>query len=308
MRVRPPPAAQMNKPKVLVIVGPTASGKTSLAITLAQKFDGEVISADSRQVYKRLDIGTAKATVEEMAGVSHHLIDVVDIDTPYSVTEFKSDANVAITRILNRDKLPIIAGGTFFYVDALLGKSPISEIPPNPELRSELEAKNKEDLFAALEKLDPRRAAEIDPNNKRRLVRALEIIAAIGAVPKKEQTTSPYRVLTIGVKTDKEELRERFKSRAEDWLKNGFKEEVEKLLADDVSRERIQEIGFEYTLMQEFIDGQIDRDDFTQKFIEKNWQYAKRQLMWLKRDSSIMWFDRTDSDAIFEKVQLFLAD
>jgi len=240
--------------------------------------------------------------------VSHHLIDVVDIDTPYSVTEFKSDANVAITRILNRDKLPIIAGGTFFYVDALLGKSPISEIPPNPELRSELEAKNKEDLFAALEKLDPRRAAEIDPNNKRRLVRALEIIAAIGAVPKKEQTTSPYRVLTIGVKTDKEELRERFKSRAEDWLKNGFKEEVEKLLADDVSRERIQEIGFEYTLMQEFIDGQIDRDDFTQKFIEKNWQYAKRQLMWLKRDSSIMWFDRTDSDAIFEKVQLFLAD
>ncbi len=298
----------MNKPKIIVVVGPTASGKTSLSVALARKFNGEIISADSRQVYKGLDIGTAKATSKEMADVPHHLIDVVDIDTTYSVTNFKVDANVAVNRILNRDKLPIIAGGTFFYVDALLGKSPISEVPPNEALRTELEKKDKKDLYKALEKLDPRRAAEIDPDNKRRLVRALEIIAAIGAVPKKDPSPSLYDVLTVGIKIDKEELRERFKKRAEEWLVGGFRDEVEKLLADGVTRERLQEIGFEYMLMLEFIDGDISESEFIQKFIEKNWQYAKRQLMWLKRDQSIVWFNRTDRDAIFEKVQSFLAD
>ena len=295
-----------HKPKVIVVVGPTASGKTSLSVALAQQFNGEVISADSRQVYKGLDIGTAKATEAEMAGVPHHLIDVVDIDTTYSVTNFKVDANVAVTRILNRDKLPIIAGGTFFYVDALLGKSPISEVPPNEELRAELEKKYKQDLYKALEKLDPRRAAEIDPDNKRRLIRALEIVSAIGAVPKKEPGASPYDVLTIGIKTGKEELRERFKNRAQEWLENGFKEEVEKLLADGVTRERLQEIGFEYMLMLQFINGELDREAFIQKFIEKNWQYAKRQLMWLKRDKTIMWFSLKETKSIFEMAKVFL--
>ena len=295
-----------HKPKVIVVVGPTASGKTSLSVALAQQFNGEVISADSRQVYKGLDIGTAKATEAEMAGVPHHLIDVVDIDTTYSVTNFKVDANVAVTRILNRDKLPIIAGGTFFYVDALLGKSPISEVPPNEELRAELEKKYKQDLYKALEKLDPRRAAEIDPDNKRRLIRALEIVSAIGAVPKKEPGASPYDVLTIGIKTGKEELRERFKNRAQEWLENGFKEEVEKLLADGVTRERLQEIGFEYMLMLQFINGELDREAFIQKFIEKNWQYAKRQLMWLKRDKTIMWFSLKETKSIFEMAKVSL--
>ena len=296
----------MNKPTVIVVVGPTASGKTSLSVVLAQQFNGEVISAASRQVYKGLDIGTAKATEAEMAGVPHHLIDVVDIDMTYSVTNFKVDANVAVTRILNRDKLPIIAGGTFFYVDALLGKSPISEVPPNEELRTELEKKDKQDLYKALEKLDPRRAAEIDPDNKRRLIRALEIVAAIGAVPKKAPGASPYDVLTIGIKTDKEELRERFKKRAQEWLENGFKAEVEKLLVDGVTRERLQEIGFDYMLMLEFIDGQLTESEFTQKFVEKNWQYAKRQLMWLKRDKTIMWFSLKETKSIFEMAKVFL--
>lgn len=298
----------MPKPKIIVVVGPTASGKSTLAVELAKRFNGEVISADSRQVYKGLDIGTAKVTEEETAGVPHHLIDVVDIYTTYTVTDFKADASVAITRILNRDKLPIIAGGTFFYLDALLGKSAISEVPPNEELRMELEKKDKKHLYHALEKLDPRRAAEIDPDNKRRLIRALEIIAAIGAVPKKETTVSPYDVLTIGIKVDKDALRERFRRRAEDWLSNGFKEEVEKLLIDGVTRERLQEIGFEYMLMLEFIDGRLDNDSFIQKFIEKNWQYAKRQLSWLKRDPEIIWFKQIETDKIFAAVQYFLTD
>jgi len=296
----------MSKPKVIVVVGPTASGKTSLSVALAQRFNGEVISADSRQVYKGLDIGTAKITKAEMAGVTHHLIDVVDIDTPYSVTNFKVDANVAITRILNRNKLPIIAGGTFFYVDVLLGKSPVSEVPPNQELRKELEKKDKQDLYAALEKLDPKRAADIDPDNKRRLIRALEIVAAIGAVPKKLPSDSAYNVLTIGIKTSKNELRERFKQRAEEWLRNGFVAEVEKLLTEGVSRERLQEIGFEYALMLEYIDGKLDRDAFVQKFIEKNWQYAKRQLSWLKRDKSIIWFNPDEIDRISSHINEFL--
>ena len=296
----------MNKPKVIVVVGTTASGKTSLAIELAKKFNGEVISADSRQVYKGLDIGTAKVTEEETEGVPHHLIDLVDIDSTYTVADFKNDASVAVTRILNRDKLPIIAGGTFFYVDALLGKSPITEVPPNETLRQELEKKDKADLYKALEKLDPRRAAEIDPDNKRRLVRALEIIAAIGAVPKKESGSSPYEVLTIGIEIDKDDLRERFRRRAELWLKNGFKAEVEHRLATGTSRERLQEIGFEYMLMLEYIDGRLTEPEFIQKFVEKNWQYAKRQRMWLKRDQNIIWASLNDMNQIIRSINFFL--
>ena len=293
------------RPKVLVVVGPTASGKTALAIALAKRFDGEVISADSRQVYKKLDIGTAKVTREEMDGVPHHLIDVVDIDSVYTANDFKRDASLTITDITKRGKLPIIAGGTFFYLDTLLERITAPAVAPNPELRKALEAKSTEELAAQLEQKDPQRYLTIDRKNRRRLIRALEIVHELEYVPAPRSNKSPYDTCIIGIAVNHDKLREKFTDRAKEWLKTGFKEEVESLLEQGVSRERLKEIGFEYTLMLELIDGEVTEEEFIEKFVQKNWQYAKRQMTWLKRDKSIRWFEKDDPE-IFEVVEGFL--
>lgn len=280
------------KPKVVTVVGPTASGKTGLAIELAETYNGEVISADSRQVYRRLDIGTAKATQEEMRGIPHHCIDIVDIDTIYTGQDFVRDAGQAITDIASRGKVPIIAGGTFFYLELLRGSMQAAPVPPNYPLRKELELMDTETLFLKLKTQSPERAARIDPHNRRRLIRALEITEALGEIPTPPTAQrSPYNVFSIGLSIEKEVLRNRFSKRAHEWLENSFQKEVEDLLTSGVSRQRLAEIGFEYTLMLSYIDGEIDKAEFTQRFIEKNWQYARKQLTWLKRDTSIHWVD-----------------
>ncbi len=293
------------KPKVIIVVGPTASGKSALGVQLAKKYDGEIISADSRQVYRKLDIGTAKTTKEEMGGIPHHLIDIVDIEQVYSAADFKTDAAKAIEKITERSHLPIIVGGTFFYIDTLLGKVNLPEVPPNPALREKLEKKSNEQLLYLLEEKDPRRAAAVDPENRRRLIRALEIANTLDYVPNQPAQQSPYQALTIGIEIDRDELRDRFETRAKEWLKGGLIEEVKDLLEGGVTRERLSEIGFEYRLVLELIDGEIDETKFIEKFIQKNWQYAKRQMTWLKRDASIHWFERDDPE-IFNSVSDFL--
>ncbi len=293
------------KPKVIIVVGPTASGKSALGVQLAKKYNGEVISADSRQVYRKLDIGTAKTTKEEMGGIPHHLIDIVDIEQVYSAADFKKDAAKAIEEITERSHLPIIVGGTFFYIDTLLGKVNLPEVPPNPALREKLEKKSNEQLLYLLEEKDPRRAAAVDPENRRRLIRALEIANTLDYVPNQPAQQSPYQALTIGIEIDRDELRDRFETRAKEWLKGGLIEEVKDLLEGGVTRERLSEIGFEYRLVLELIDGEIDETKFIEKFIQKNWQYAKRQMTWLKRDASIHWFERDDPE-IFNSVSDFL--
>lgn len=298
----------MQKPKIVVIVGPTASGKTSLSIEIAKKFDGEIISADSRQVYKGLDIGTAKVTEEEMQSVPHHLIDVVDVTTTYSAADFKQDAAAAIADVTARDKLPIIAGGTFFYIDTLLERIQLPNVPPDQELRSYFEDLDSGTLYSQLEKLDPKRALTVDANNKRRLVRALEIAYTAGKVPRPNNAKkeSPYNSLMIGIEVDREELRARFRERAAQWLDAGLREEVDGLLAEGVSRDRLREIGFEYTLTLSLVDGEIDEEEFIERYVQKNWQYAKRQMMWLRRDKTIHWFRRDETDKICREVRAFL--
>lgn len=297
----------MDKTKLIVVVGPTAAGKTGLAIKLAQQYNGEVISADSRQVYTGLDIGTEKVSTEEMAGIPHHLIDIVPPESVYSVADFKTDAAKAIEDITARGKLPIIAGGTFFYIDALLGRISTPEVPPDPTLRAHLEEMSNETLFASLERLDPDRAFHIDPNNKRRLVRALEIIKSIGKVPKPMTIESPYDTYMIGISTDRTELRERLKVRANSALERGLIAETEKVLAAGLDPERLSEIGLEYRLVMEYLVGEVDENTLRVKLVEKNWQYAKRQLTWLKRDDSIVWVNQTDMRAIESHVSNFLS-
>ncbi len=293
------------RPKILVVVGATASGKSAFAVQLALHFSGEIISADSRQVYRNLDIGTAKTTKSEMQNVPHHLIDVCDIDEIYTAMDFKRDASLAISSIHGRGHLPIVSGGTFFYIDVLLNRISPAPVSPNWKLREELEKKSVEELAARLEREDAQRFLTVDRQNKRRLIRALEIINTLDYVPLPTAHELPYQVLTIAVKAERDDLRLRYQERAEAWLKQGFKEEVLTLLEKGVSRERLREIGFEYKLMLELIDKIIDEKTFIQKFIEKNWQYAKRQLTWLKKEGGIRWVKPDDKD-IFKVVEGFL--
>ncbi len=296
----------MAKQKVIVVVGPTASGKTSLAITIALQFHGEVISADSRQVYRKLDIGTAKVTAAETQGIPHHLIDIVNINTTYTAADFKRDARQKIAEIGARHHVPIIAGGTFFYVDATLGRIEPAQVSPNPELRAELETKSNEELFELLDRKDPRRASVIDRQNKRRLVRALEIVEQLGEVPPPTTADLPYDTLMIGIQTDPDDLRLRLQKRAEGWLSSGFIEEVKDLLASGISRERLTEIGFEYMIGVDLIDGKLTEDKFIEVFVQKNWQYAKRQITWLKRDPTINWVSPADRSEVEILISNFL--
>ncbi|PIR86182.1 tRNA (adenosine(37)-N6)-dimethylallyltransferase MiaA, partial [Candidatus Kaiserbacteria bacterium CG10_big_fil_rev_8_21_14_0_10_44_10] len=235
-----------NKPKILVIVGPTASGKTSLSIELAKQFNGEVVSADSRQVYRGLDIGSAKVTKEEMDGVPHHLIDVAYPKNTYNASDFKSDAEVAISDILSRGKLPIICGGTFFYIDALLNKVSLPEVKPDEILRAKLEEKSADELFTILEKLDPVRAGNIEKDNKRRLVRAIEIATTLGTVPPPQTVDSPYDVLTVGLEVDMQTHGDILKARILERLEIGMVEEVEGLVEAGGTHEKLDNFGLEY--------------------------------------------------------------
>lgn len=294
----------MPKPKVLVIVGPTASGKTSLSIQLAKRFDGEVVSADSRQVYRGLDIGSAKVTKEEMDGVPHHLLDVADPKDVYTAADFKRDAQAAVTDILSRGKLPIICGGTFFYIDALLGRTSLPEVEPNEELRAELEEKSAKYLLERLKELDPERATTIEPENKRRLIRAIEIATALGSVPPPASTDCPYDVLTIGLTVDIKRHGEVLKARILERFE-GMVEEVKGLISGGVSTERLEGLGLEYRYVSRYISGQMDRGEVVDELTVKSRQFAKRQLSWLKRDLGMKWFAKEDPKVI-EEVEEFL--
>ncbi len=295
-----------NKQKIIVVIGPTASGKTDLAVDIATKFNGEVVSADSRQIYRSLDIGTAKITEEEMRGIPHHMIDIVDVGTTYTAAHYKRDARKILKKMDERDKIPIIAGGTFFYVDTLLEKIAPPAVSPNPKLRAELDLFSTEQLFVMLTEKDPRRASEIDHKNKRRLIRALEIIDKLDTVPEMTETEIPYNVLTIGIKTDRDDLRARLRQRGEIWLENGFVEEIEGLLKSGISKKCLVEIGFEYMIGVDYVDGKLTKEKFIEVFEQKNWQYAKRQLTWLKRDGNINWVTLADKREVEFLVKSFL--
>lgn len=292
------------KPKVIVIVGPTASGKSALAVEIAKEFSGEVISADSRQVYRGLDLTSAKITEAEQAGIPHHLLDVADVTEVYTASNYKHDAEIALKDILTRHQLPIIAGGTFFYVDTLLGKVSTPTVSPNEKLRHELEARTNSELYKELTQKDPRRAADIDPENKRRLVRALEIVDALGEVPA-TTSESPYDTLTIGLSVDLDQLSATIRERIIERLDQGMKEEVEALLVKGVTHERLEELGLECRYLSRHLSGQMTYEEMIGELTTKTRQFAKRQLTWLKRDQSITWFNKDDQN-IFTTVEKFL--
>lgn len=276
------------KPKIIVIVGPTASGKSDLAVRIAKQCNGEVISADSRQVYKGLDIGTGKVTKKEMGGIPHHLLDVVSPKKQYSVAEFQRDANTAIADIIKRGKLPIICGGTGFYVDALVYDSLLPDVPPNERLRKELEQKTTTELYQMLKKIDPDRAETIDPNNPRRLVRAIEIANALGKVPERVYN-SRFIPFFIGIKVTPEILKERIHIRLVKRMKLGMLAEVKNLHEKGLSWKRMEELGLEYRYLARHVRNILSKEEMLAQLESEIIQYAKRQHTWFKRNKDIHW-------------------
>ncbi|MFA6533474.1 MAG: tRNA (adenosine(37)-N6)-dimethylallyltransferase MiaA [Patescibacteria group bacterium] len=287
----------MLKPKIIVILGQTATGKSDLAVTLAKKIDGlnkfkkfigrtsqsevlgEVISADSRQIYKGLNIGTGKITKKEMKGIPHHLLDVATPKKVFSVAEYQKLAIYAIAEIISRGKTPIICGGTGFYIDAITKGLVLPEVPPNKKLRKSLEKKSALELFKILKHLDSRRAKNIDKNNKVRLIRAIEIVKALGKVPSLKEKKSDYKFIKIGLYLPEKLLKKKIEQRVKKMFKTGLLNEIKKLKRAGVSEKRLREFGFEYN------------KPTPEKVIKETIKYAKRQMTWFKRDKEIKWFD-----------------
>jgi len=282
---------------LIAVVGQTATGKTALAVQIALRHNGEVISADSRQVYRGLDLGTGKVTPEETLGVPHHMIDIVDVNDSYSVMRFQREALAVIADIQSRGKLPILCGGTGQYIDAILDDVSLPDVDPNPELRASLSKLSNEELFAQLTKLDPRRAATIEPENPHRLIRAIEIATALGAVPELSNVEPRFNALVIGCRfADTEKYRARIRTRIVERIDAGMFEEAERLQSEGVSLERMRALGLEYRHLADWLAAGALRDTKTvESFIETLaldiWAYARRQRTWFKRRETIGWFD-----------------
>lgn len=292
--------------KVLVILGPTATGKSDLAVYLAKKFNGEVISADSRQVYKGLDIGTGKITTEEMQGVPHHLLDIAEPKERFTVVKFQELAREKISEIFSRGHLPIICGGTGFYIESLLTGSVLPEVAPNESLRKELSQKSSEELFNMLQKLDSTRAKNIDPKNSRRLIRSIELAQALGSVPKINNVPPEYNYLKIGLNLPPDELKNKIVKRLTKRLEIGMTEEAKKLHESGLSFDRMIELGLEYKYLALFLKDEMTEQAMKTELEHEIWHYAKRQMTWFKRDKEINWFLPTDTKQIEAKVEVFL--
>lgn len=278
--------------KIIVILGPTASGKSALAVKIAKKIGGEIISADSRQVYKKLDIGSGKITKKEMSEVPHFCMNLISPKKIFTVVDFKKFADKAIEQIFTKNKIPIIVGGTGLYIQAITDNIALPKVEPDWKLRKEVEKKTTEQMFDLLKKLDPRRAETIDQRNPRRLIRAIEIAKTIGKVPNLVAKPPSWEALQIGIKLPDEVLKKNIEKRIEKMLKDGLVAETKKLKDSGLSWKRIYELGFEYRYPAMFLQGKNDKDEMLQKMIPENWQYAKRQMTWFKKDKRINWVSK----------------
>lgn len=287
----------MDKIKVLAVVGPTASGKTSLAAQLAKDYGGEVISCDSMQIYKHINIATAKPTPSEMLGVKHHLIDFLDLDKSFSVAEFVSLAAECAKDISNRGKLPVLCGGTGLYFNSLIDNISFSDSGANPEYRAELEKRAAEEgaesLLAELAEYDPESAAKLHPNNLKRIIRAMEHYKASGVTISEQNrlsraAESPYDPLILGITfKDREKLYDRINARVDLMLQNGLLEEAKWYFSEQNVATASAAIG--YKELKPFFDGKCSLEEAVENLKRETRRYAKRQLTWFRRDKRVHW-------------------
>jgi len=275
------------KNKLIVILGPTAVGKTEFAIKLAKKFNGEIISADSKQVYKEMDIGTGKVSKKEMKGIPHYLLDIVSPKKHFSVAQYQKLAYKNINKILKKEKVPFLVGGSPFYIYSIVEGWTFPKMKPNWKLRKKLEKKTKEELFSILKKLDKERTKTIEKENKRRLIRAIEIAKTFGKKPKLKKNPQ-FDCLLIGIKKQKDELKKRISKRVDKMIRLGLEKEVRKLVKKYGWNPLLQTIGYGEWLP--YFEEKISKNEVGEKIKENTFQFAKRQMTWFKRDKRIHWF------------------
>ncbi|RBP95345.1 tRNA dimethylallyltransferase [Cytobacillus firmus] len=290
------------KEKLAVLIGPTAVGKTKLSILLAKRFNAEIISGDSMQIYKSMDIGTAKIKEEEMEGIPHHLIDIKNPEDPFSAAEFQELVRSKITEITSRGKLPMIVGGTGLYIQSVIYDYQFSDAPSDEEFRKTLEDRAEREgndaLFKELLDIDPESAEKIHPNNIRRVVRALEIYHCTGKTMSQYQENQDpallYDTALIGLTMDRDTLYERINLRVEIMMKEGLLEEVRALYDQGLKDcQSIQAIG--YKELYEYFNGRVSLEDAVVNLKQNSRRYAKRQLTWFRNKMNVEWFDMSDT-------------
>ena len=289
----------MTKPKVIVICGPTASGKTALSIELAKKINGEIVSCDSMQIYKDMDIGTAKPTIEEMQGIKHYMLDFVSPDERYSVADYKKQAKQAIREIIEKGKVPIVVGGTGLYVDSLIYEIEYQDIEFDEKYRKQLEERSKKEglevLYNEAKKIDPEAITKISPNDKKRILRILEIYNATGKnkteqekESRKNEVEFDYKVYAIS--WDREKLYDRINQRVDIMIDLGLIEEVRKIYSKyNKFPTAMQGLGYKEVL--EYLEGKCNKQEMIDKIKQETRRYAKRQLTWFRKNKQTIWLD-----------------
>lgn len=298
-----------SKQKLLVIIGPTAVGKTNLSIEMAKRYNGEIISGDSMQIYRGMDIGTAKITKEEMQGIPHHLIDIKEPEENFSVAEFQLLVRAKINEIAKRGKLPIIVGGTGLYIQSVIYDYQFSDVPGDEAFRLKLEERVKQigndALYEELLAVDPDSAAQIHPNNVRRVIRALEIFHLTGKTmqdyQRKQQPDLMYETALVGLTMDREKLYERINLRVDIMVKQGLLDEVKSLYNQGLRDcQSIQAIG--YKEIYDYLDEKVTWDDAVEQLKQNSRKYAKRQLTWFRNKMDVKWFDMTYVNDLAKKI------
>ncbi len=282
-----------NLSKLIVILGPTASGKTDLSIKLAKKFNGEIVSADSRQVYKGMDIGTGKIIKKEMKGIPHHLLDVTSPRIKFTAARYKKLAHKAIKQIIQNNHIPFLIGGTGFYIQTITDNIVIPQVKPDWKLRAQLEKLTTQKLFELLKKKDSRRAKTIDSKNRRRLIRALEIIEKTKQpIPVFKKNKPEFDFLIIGIKKSQQDLKKLIEKRLYKRLKQGMITEIKRLKKQGLSWKRLEEFGLEYRFIAQYLQNKMTYNQMTDKIQKESEHYTKRQMTWFKRDKRIHWINK----------------
>ncbi len=280
-----------NNLKIVVILGPTASGKSDLAISMASRFNGEIVSADSRQVYRKMNIGSGKITKKEMMKIKHYCIDIASPKRKFSVAQYQKIANQSITEIINKNKLPILCGGSAFYIKSVTQGMQFPEVTPNWKLRKDLQKKNVQELYQMLKKIDPERAKTIEKNNSRRLIRAIEIVTQTKQKIPVLKLKPEYENLFIGIKKTQKDLNKKIENRLNKRFKKGMISEVKKLREHNLSWKRLESFGLEYEWIAKYLQKKITKQQMKENLLRDIIKFSKKQMSWWKNDKKIKWIE-----------------